>query len=83
MSNTVEEVAKKVVASLTVRMATHMEFETQLPHDIRPKIIAMFKPYWRGDISYSQLLEALRLVGYGADLDVDGLHQFINHGDLH
>ncbi len=80
MSN---DLPTKVVAALTVEMSTHMEFETTLTQDIRPKILGMFKPYWRGDISYSQLLEALRLIGYGCDLDTDGLHQFINKGDLH
>ncbi len=32
------------------------------------------------DISYSQLLEALRKVGYGKDLYQEGLHKFLNKG---
>lgn len=79
----VEEISRKVVASLSIRMATHMEFETQLPDQLCARVIGVFRPYWKGDITYGQLIEALRLVGYGEDLDADGLHQFINHGDLH
>jgi hypothetical protein len=78
-----DDIAAKVVAAETVRMATHLEFDTEIHHTQSRKIIAMFQPYWRGDISFSQLMEALRLIGYGADLDADGLHQFINKGDLH
>ncbi len=83
MSDPVEEIAAKVAASLSVQMVTHLEFETQLPQHMKPRIIGVFQPYWRGDITLSQLMEALRLIGYSADLDVDGLYQFVSKEDMH
>lgn len=78
-----EDIANKVVAAQSFRMIAHMELETQLPQYIIPRIIGVFQPYWRNDITFGQLMEALRLIGYGADLDTDGFLEFIDKGDLH
>ncbi len=82
-SYTVDQVAAKVTAGLSMQMAVHLEMDTQISLENRRRIIAMFQPYWTGDVSFNTLLEALRVIGYEKDLDEDGLHQFINKGDLH
>jgi hypothetical protein len=78
-----EETAVKLVASLSVRMVTHMEFDTQIPQDMRRQLKGIFTPYWFGEITLRQLMDGMRLIGYGGDLDTDGLLEFINKGDLH
>ena len=82
-SYSIDEELLKDTATMSCRMAVHMDLETQLPSEACRRIIGMFQPYWRGDVSFNQLLAALSIIGYGKDLDVDGLHRFINKGDLH
>lgn len=83
MSITPAEVAAKVCASMSVRMVMHLEFATAIRNPIKSRLIGVFQPYWRGEITLGQLVEAMDLTGYKGDLATDRLTEFVNKEDMH
>jgi hypothetical protein len=71
------------VAMMTTKMITIMEFNTDLPKQIKTPVLWIFQKYWREEITFSQLLHELPLAGYHYDLDQYGFNEFINKEDLH
>ena len=63
-------------------MASHMEFETEIPDELCARIIGVFTQYWRRNININELRRGLMQVGYYRDLSDDGFHQFLNPEDI-